>query len=136
MRPLTQNCKYWVFAMQKELDSLVENTFEWQKAPKDKNIVGNSWLYTIKCKRDGSYEYKAQFMAQGYSQIYSEDNRETFAPTTNMASIRWLLQIAVQYDLLIHHMNVNSAYLNAHLDYKIYVEQPEGVEGKNGNYMG
>ena len=32
---------------------------------------------------------------------------ETFALTTNMASIRLLLQIAVQ--LLIHHMDVKSA---------------------------
>ena len=50
-----------------------------------------------------------------------------------MASIRLLLQIAVQYDLLIHHMVVKSAYSNAHLDYEIYVEPPEGFENKNGN---
>ena len=46
-----------------------------------------------------------------------------------MASIRLLLQIAVQYDLLILHMDVKSAYLNAPLDYEIYVELPE-AEGK------
>ena len=40
---------------------------------------------------------------------------------TNMASIRLLLQIAVRYDLLIHHMDVESAYLNAPFDYEIYV---------------
>ena len=54
---------------------------------------------------------------------------------TNMASIRLLLQIAVQYDLLIHHMDVKSAYLNAPLDYKIYIEPPEGFKGKNQNYV-
>ena len=52
-----------------------------------------------------------------------------------MTSIRILLQIAVQYDLLIHHMDVNSAYLNAPLDYEIYVELPEGFKSKNGNYV-
>ena len=52
-----------------------------------------------------------------------------------MASIKWLLQIAVQYDLIIHHMNVKSAYLNAPLLYKIYVELPEGIKGKNRNYV-
>ena len=52
-------------------------------------------------------------MAMGYSQIYGKDYGETFAPTTNMASIRILLQKAVQYDLLVHHMDVKSAYLNA-----------------------
>ena len=52
-----------------------------------------------------------------------------------MASIRLLSQIAVQYDLLIHHMDVKSAYLNAPLDYETYVDTPEGFEGKNGNYI-
>ena len=52
-----------------------------------------------------------------------------------MASIRFLLQKAVQYDLLIHHIDVKSAYLNAPLDYEMYVEPPEGFKGKNGNYV-
>ena len=52
-----------------------------------------------------------------------------------MASIRLLLQIAVQYDLLIHHMDVKSAYLNFPLDYEIYVKLPKGFKGKNGNYV-
>ena len=54
---------------------------------------------------------------------------------TNVAFIRLLLQLAVQYDLLIHHVDVKSAYLNAPLDYEIYVEPPEGFKGKNGNYV-
>ena len=66
---------------------------------------------------------------------YMVDYWETFAPTTNMASIRLLLQIAVQYDLIIHHMDVKSTYLNDPLDYETYVELPEGFKGKNGNYV-
>ena len=73
-------------------------------------------------------------MAKGYSQIYGKDYRQTFALIINMASIRWLMQITVQYDLIIHHMGVKSAYSNGHLDYEIYVEPPEGFEGKIGNY--
>ena len=30
-------------------------------------------------------------------------------------------------------MDVKSAYLNAHLDYEIYVKLPEGFKGKNVN---
>ena len=96
--------------MWKEFDSLVENnTFEWQKALRDKNIVGSRWVYTWKYKQDESYEYKARFVGKGYLQIYGKDYRKGFASMTNMASIRLLLQIAVQYDLLIHHMDVKSA---------------------------
>ena len=74
-------------------------------------------------------------MTKSYSQIYGKDYKEPFAPMTNIASLSLLLQIAVQYDLLIHHMDVKRAYLNVSLDYKIYVEPPEGFEGKNGNYV-
>ena len=53
--------------MQKEFDSLVENnTFEWQKAPRNKNIVGSRWFFTIKRERDRSHEYKASFIIKGY----------------------------------------------------------------------
>ena len=45
------------------------------------------------------------------------------------------LQVAVQCDLFIHHMNVKNPYLNAPLDYKICVDPPKGFEGKNGNYV-
>ena len=85
-------------------------------------------VFTIKSKSDGRHEYKAHFVAKGYSQIYGKDYRETLIPMTKMASIRLLLQIAVQYDLLIHHMDVKRAYLNAPLDYEIYVELLEGFK--------
>ena len=51
----------WILAMRKEFDSFVENnTFEWQRAPRNKNIVGSRcFFFTIKRKNDGSYEYKA-----------------------------------------------------------------------------
>ena len=52
-----------------------------------------------------------------------------------MTSIKLLLQIAVQYDLLLNYMDVKSAYLNVPLDYEIYIEPPEGFEGTNGNYV-
>ena len=124
--------KKLILARRKEFNSLVENnTFEWQKAPQNKNIIGSWLFFTIKSKSDGSHEYKGHFIAKGHSQIYGKDYRETFTQTTNMGSIRLLLQIAVQYDLLIHHMDVKSPYLNAPLDYEIYVELPEDFKGKN-----
>ena len=63
--------------MQREFDSLVgNNTFEWQKAPRNKTIVGSRWGGgTIKSKSDRSHEYKASSVAKGYSQIYGKDQR-------------------------------------------------------------
>ena len=38
------------------------------------------------------------------------------------------MQIVVQYDLLVHQMDVKTAYLHAPTDYEIFVEQPEGFK--------
>ena len=59
--------------MRSEFDSLENNTFEWQTAPKNKNIIGSRWFFTIKSKSDGSHEYKARFVTKGYSQMYGSD---------------------------------------------------------------
>ena len=72
-------------------------------------VVGVFLLFTIKSKSNWVHEYRAHFVAKGYLQIYGKDSRETFAPITNMASIRLVQQITVQYDLLIHHIDVKSA---------------------------
>ena len=53
-----------ILAMRGEFDSLVENnTFDWQKTLKNRNII--SGFFTIKSKSDGSHEYKAHFVAKG-----------------------------------------------------------------------
>jgi len=41
------------------------------------------------------------------------------------------MQFAVQYDLLVHQMDVKTAYLNAPIDCELYVDQPEGFEIKS-----
>ena len=93
-------------------------------------------FFTIKSKSDRGHEYKAHFVAKGHSQKYGKDYRETFTLTTNVASIRLLKQIAVQYDLRIHHMDIKRAYLNAPLDYEIYVEPLEGLKVRMGIMFG
>ena len=60
--------------------------------------------------------------------MYGTDYDETFAPTARMTSIRVLMQLAAEYGLILHQMDVKNAYLNAPIDYELYVEQPQGYE--------
>lgn len=39
------------------------------------------------------------------------------------------MQIAAQHDLVLHQMDVKTTYLNAPIDYEIYMDQAEGFEG-------
>ena len=42
-----------------------------------------------------------------------------------MTSLRILIQLAAQYGMCIHQLDVKTAYLNALIDCETYVEQPE-----------
>ena len=94
-------------------------------------------MYTVKEKGDGSNLYKARFVAKGYSQVEGVDCTETFAPTANLTSVRAVMQLAAQHDLVLHQMDVKSAYLNAPIDCEIFMEQAEGfeVQSKKGEKL-
>lgn len=121
----------WVKAMEEEMDSLTENnTFTLTTLPEGKPAVGGRWVYAIKENLD-EVIYKARYVAKGYSQVPGIDYNETFSPTADMTSVRALMQLAVQYDLELHQMDVKTAYLHAPIDCEIYMEQPEGFEVKS-----
>ena len=44
--------------------------------------------------------------------LHSVDYLETFSPTARMESIRILMQVSVQQNLLVHQKDVESAYLH------------------------
>ena len=128
----------WQEAMDAEMTALIDNdTFELVPCPTDRQIVGAKWVYTIKTDQNENETYKARYVAKGYSQIPNIDYQETFAPTARMSTIRTILQHAVQDNLIIHQMDVKTAYLNAPIDREIYIEQPEGFRksGKNGEAL-
>lgn len=81
-------------------------------------------LYQKRCKWER--EYKARFVAKGYSQVKGIDYGETFSPTANLTSVRVVFQKAAQENLLLHQMDVTTACLHADLDYDIYMNPPEG----------
>jgi len=121
--------EYWKAAMREEMNSLKENdTFILTTLPESRKLVGGRWVYTVKESANGSETYKARYVAKGYSQVRDIDYKETFAPTATLTSVRTLMQIAAQHDLILHQMDVKTAYLNAPIDCEIYMEQAEGFE--------
>jgi hypothetical protein len=128
----------WQIAMDAEVSALKDyNTFQLVPLPKDRQIVGGRWVYAVKIGQNGEETHKARFVAKGYSQVPELDYQGTFAPTARMSSIRTLLQRVVQDDMIIHQMDVKTAYLNAPIECELYMEQPEGFEkrGKKGEKL-
>ena len=51
---------------------------------------------------------------------------DTYSPVARIATIRVLLALAASYDLLVHQMDVKTAFLYGELEEEIYMEQPNG----------
>ena len=126
----------WKRAMDEEMKSLEENqTFTLTTLPEGRKTVGGRWVYSIKGDIDGHDQYKARFVAKGYSQRAGIDYGEMFSPTANFTSVRVVIQKAAQDNLILHQMDVKTAYLHAPIDRDIYMEQPEGYEKEGGELV-
>nr|GFA16181.1 zinc finger, CCHC-type [Tanacetum cinerariifolium] len=81
----------------------------------------------MKMKLDGSIDkYKARLVIQCFRQKEGIDLFDTYAPVARISTIRLLLALAAIQDLVIHQMDVITAFLNGYLDEEIYMKQPEG----------
>ena len=101
--------------------------------PSGQKPIGCKWVFKVKHTSDGKVErFKGRLVAKGYAQKYGIDYEETFSPVVRYSSIRSLLAFAVQNDMLIHQMDVVSAFLHGNLSEEIYMEQPDGyvIAGK------
>ena len=131
------NCsekEQWEAAMQKEMDSIYSNNvWDLVELPENRKPIGSKWVFKKKTKADGSIErYKARLVAQGFSQKQGLDYDETFSPVIRFESFRNLVAVAVQKCLKLHQLDITAAFLNGHLEDKVFMKQPEGfvVEGK------
>ena len=123
----------WKAAMDEEIHSLTENnTYEVCELPAGKQSVGGRWVYATKIGKEDSIRYKARWVAKGFTQQYGSDYLETFAPTCKITTVRTVMQIAAEKNLILHQMDVKTAYLNAPIDFEIYMDQPKGYVQNNG----
>ena len=72
--------------------------------------------------------YKERLVAQGFFQVFGVDYTDTYSPVAKFVSIRIFLAISVQHELIIHAMDVDTAFLNADIDEDIWVEISEGTK--------
>ena len=116
----------WKETADSEYQSLMENkTWKLVKLPTGRKPVVCKWIFKTKCTSDGKVErYKARLMAKGYTQKPGEGYDETYSPVVRYSSIRALLAFAVQNGMIVHQMDVVTAFLNGTLDEKRYIEQP------------
>ena len=119
---------FWKEAIKSELDSIIQNhTWELVTLPPGTKLLDTKWIFKRKFKPDGSLDkFKARLVVKGFRQKKDIDYFDTFSPVARIVTIRTLFAIASIYNLVIHQMDVKTAFLNGVLEEEIYIKQPEG----------
>jgi hypothetical protein len=120
----------WHAAMRLEIDALTKmGCWELVPAPPDATIIGSRWVFKSKLDAHGLIaRRKARFVARGFTQRVGEHYDQTFSPVVQGVTLRTVLALAAQHDWVVHQVDFNNAFINAPIDGKIYVQQPEGFE--------
>jgi hypothetical protein len=90
-------------------------------------------LFKKKFNVEGKVEkYKARLVAKGYSQVEGIDFGEIFSLVAKLTSIKFILSIAIAFDLEVEQMDVKKTFLHGDQKEEIYIKQTEGfvVKGK------
>ncbi|WKA08882.1 hypothetical protein VitviT2T_026566 [Vitis vinifera] len=106
---------------------MYNHTWELVDLPPHAKTIGCNWIFKRKLKQDGSIEkYKARLVVKGFKQRKNVDYFDTFAHVTRITSIRVLITLVSIHNLVIHQMDVKTAFFNEDLKEEIYMEQLGG----------
>jgi hypothetical protein len=130
----SEDSKLWKKAMVEEMDALDKNeAWDIVELPVGRESVGSKWLFKKKFNAQGRVEkYKARLVAKGYSQVEGIDFGENFSPIAKLTSIRFILSIAIAFDLKVEQMDVKTTFLHGNLEEEILHEAARRLcsEGK------
>ena len=118
----------WKEAVRSEMDSVMSNgTWEIVDRPYGCKPIGCKWVFKKKLRPNGTIErYKIRLVAKGYTRKEYEDFFDTYSPVVRLTTIQVLLSLAASYGLIVHQMDVKTAFLNGELEEEIYMDQPDG----------
>jgi hypothetical protein len=95
--------------------------------PGRKPVLPSLWAFKKKRLPDGSVrKFKARFTARGDRQQEGVDFTETWAPVIQWTTVRMMLILACQLNLVTCSADVACAFLHSDIDSEVYVEMPKG----------
>jgi hypothetical protein len=101
---------------------LSNETWELVDRPYGCKYVGCKCVFKKKLRPDGTIDkYKARLVTKGYTQKEGEDFFDTYSSVARLTTIRVLLSLVASHGLLVHQMDVKTAFLNRELEEEIYM---------------
>nr|GEZ03966.1 zinc finger, CCHC-type [Tanacetum cinerariifolium] len=124
----SQDVAFWKETINDEMDSIIgNNTWVLTDLPLGCRPVGCKWIFKRKLKVDGTVKkFKAMLIIQGFKQKSGMDYFDTYAPVARISTITLLIAMASIHYLIIHQMDVKTAFLNGELEEGVYMNQPLG----------
>jgi hypothetical protein len=121
----------WDQAIKSEIKSLSDNnTLLVLRRPPGTRSIGTKWVFKVKADVLGYVDrFKARCTALGNLQREGIDYNETFSPVVRHSSLRTLLAISAQRNLVVHQMDVDTAFLYGELpldELPVYIDVPYG----------
>ena len=111
-------------AEQKSLEDMKVYRFV-DRVPADAKLLDSKPVYKRKRDSDGNVvRFKNRMVVRGFLQRASIDYDSTFAPTLSYITIRVMLAKVAVEDLELKTMDVETAFLHADLDRKLYMKIP------------
>ncbi|GJU75356.1 zinc finger, CCHC-type containing protein [Tanacetum coccineum] len=105
-------------AINDEMDSIMgNNTWVLTNLPPGCRPLGCKWIFKRKMKVDGTVKkFKARLVIPGFKQKSKIDYFDTYAPVAHISTIRLMIVMASIHNLIIHQMDVKTAFLNEELE--------------------
>nr|GEW13554.1 zinc finger, CCHC-type [Tanacetum cinerariifolium] len=115
-------------AINDEMDSIMSNnTLVLTDLPPGCRTLGCRWIFKRKLKVDGTVEkFKARLVIQRFKQKSGINYFDTYALVARISTIRLLIAMASIHNLIIHHIDAKTDFLNGKLEEEVYMNQPLG----------
>ncbi|GJY53898.1 zinc finger, CCHC-type containing protein [Tanacetum coccineum] len=113
-----EDASFWKEVINDEIDSIIgNNTWVFADLPPGCKTLGFKWIFKRKMKIDGTIEkFKVRLVIQGFRQKSGIDYFDTYALVARISTIRLLISMESIHNLIIHQMDVKTAFLNGELD--------------------
>jgi hypothetical protein len=99
--------------------------------PNGRHVIKAKLVFHWKCNEKGVVtRRKVCTVVKGFTQIPGVNDKETYAPVSQLESVRAVLHISASNDWDIDQMVVKTAFLHRDLEEELYMKQPEGMVEK------
>ncbi|KAK3257963.1 hypothetical protein CYMTET_32966 [Cymbomonas tetramitiformis] len=126
-------CIEWLNSIQDELEALVQikgalQMMDEEDIPAGVKLLEMSLVLKVKLDKNRQLlKRKSRICVRGNKQEYGVDYYDTFAPCTQLSSVRIVITLALNLGLMVYHMDVDTTFLNSVLEEDLYVRLPRGL---------